>query len=111
MIASPEVTWDKRRTDSNEALFVGASGTRLGRQNANQDLARLARAAGVARFSAHRLRHTCATVMRRNGADIVLVAKQLGHRGLQTVQGYTGVDLDERRAAVAHLFSGRPAAT
>jgi type 1 fimbriae regulatory protein FimE len=93
----------RERTDSNELLFVGRAGGPLTRSGARKDLERLALEYGVPRFTPHQLRHSCGTELRRRGADIVLVAKHLGHRGLQNVQGYVGVELDERRAAVGAM--------
>lgn len=62
---------------------------------------RLAAAAGIrSRVSAHVLRHSRAVHMLREGATIVEVQAQLGHRDLRTTALYLQhVSLDELRAA------------
>ena len=48
-----------------------------------------AKAAGIEKkVSAHTFRHTFASHLVRNGADIVAVQKMLGHADLKTTQGY-----------------------
>jgi integrase/recombinase XerD len=57
------------------------------------------RRAGVARFGAHRLRHTVATQMLAAGAGLPEVAQLLRHRRVATTAGYAKVD----RAALRDL--------
>ncbi len=71
------------------ALFLSHYGTRLG----VDAYGFIFRRAGVTRIcSLHGLRHACATHMLRNGADIRLLQKLLGHRKLSSTQLYTHVD-------------------
>lgn len=51
----------------------------------------------------HQLRHTYATVMLREGANLVHVQRTMGHRSLATTQRYLGIDDDELRRAVARV--------
>jgi len=52
-------------------------------------LPRLARKAGVVRrVHAHGFRHTHAAELRREGIDILVISKQLGHRNLLTTVHY-----------------------
>jgi integrase/recombinase XerD len=50
--------------------------------------------------SAHQLRHTYATRLRRSGADLFVVQQELRHKSITSAQIYAGVSAAERRAAV-----------
>lgn len=58
---------------------------------------------GVDGISAHRLRHTCATLMRRYGADLLDIQQILGHESLSTTQRYLGADPEQLRRAIDRL--------
>jgi site-specific recombinase XerD len=60
------------------------------------------KAAGI-HVSAHQLRHTFATRLLKEGADLRRIQMLLGHTSLATTQRYLGVDLDDLRAAVNTL--------
>ena len=49
--------------------------------------------------SAHKLRHTAATLMLSNGVDVRTLQELLGHESLSTTQIYTHVDNTELRIA------------
>jgi site-specific recombinase XerD len=62
------------------ALFVNASGGRLSTQGMTNVIAKLRRQARIKRHvTPHMLRHTVATLLLRNGADIRIVQEFLGH--------------------------------
>jgi site-specific recombinase XerD len=50
-------------------------------------------------YSAHKLRHTAATLMLQNGVDVRTLQEVLGHEHLNTTQIYTHVDNAELRIA------------
>ena len=78
-------------TDS-PALFLNARGQRLSTQGISGVLTRLREEAGIQRhITPHMLRHTVATLLLRNGADIRVVQEFLGHASIATTQRYTHV--------------------
>jgi len=50
-------------------------------------------------FSAHKLRHTTATLMYQNGTDIRTIQALLGHESLATTQIYTHIDQKQVKEA------------
>jgi integrase/recombinase XerD len=78
-------------------LFVGKGGRRLTRQRVWQ-LVRAAAPAGSRKASPHMLRHSCATHMVENGADLRTVQTLLGHADISTTQVYTHVALDRLKS-------------
>lgn len=53
------------------------------------------------KYSAHKLRHTAATLMLNNGVDVRTLQEVLGHENLNTTQIYTHVDNSGLRVAAA----------
>jgi site-specific recombinase XerD len=51
------------------------------------------------KYSAHKLRHTAATLMLQNGVDVRTLQEVLGHEHLNTTQIYTHVNSDALRSA------------
>lgn len=89
---SPEHWRD--RSDA-EAVFLNQRGGRLTRQGAWGVLRSYSRRAGLDhKMSPHVLRHSCATHMLNNGADIRSVQELLGHASITTTQVYTRVSSD-----------------
>ena len=82
---------------SSKHLFVGKSGKRLTRQRVWQ-LVRASTPAGARKASPHMLRHSCATHMVENGADLRTVQTLLGHADISTTQVYTHVALDRLKS-------------
>jgi integrase/recombinase XerD len=73
-------------------LFIRRGGGKLTRQRVWQMVN--AASAGVRHASPHMLRHSCATHMVENGADLRTVQTILGHADVSTTQVYTHVALD-----------------
>ncbi len=74
-------------------LFVGRGGRALTRQRVWQLVRAAAQRAGRS-ASPHMLRHSCATHMVENGADLRTVQTILGHADISTTQVYTHLALD-----------------
>jgi integrase/recombinase XerD len=85
---------------SSPLLFVGAGGRHLTRQRIWQLVGKVSLASGR-HASPHMLRHSCATHMVENGADLRTVQTILGHADISTTQIYTHVALDRLKGVYA----------
>lgn len=63
------------------------------------------KAAGVTDFRFHDTRHTAATRTRREGGDLKVIQKMLGHKRIETTARYAHVGLDDVRAAMERAQS------
>ena len=88
----------KRR--SSPLLFLGTGARRLTRQRVWQLVGKASVASGR-HASPHMLRHSCATHMVENGADLRTVQTILGHSDISTTQIYTHVALDRLKSVYA----------
>jgi len=81
--------------DFNErALFISGYGTRINSSYLGNWVKRSMKQVGIEKEgSCHLLRHTCATHMLDNGADIRYIQQLLGHASLDTTQIYTEVSI------------------
>jgi integrase/recombinase XerD len=78
-------------------LFIARGGRKLTRQRIWQ-MVGAASAASGRHASPHMLRHSCATHMVENGADLRTVQTILGHADISTTQVYTHLALDRLRS-------------
>jgi integrase/recombinase XerD len=74
-------------------MFVGRRGSQLSRQRVWQMVKAASELSGR-HASPHMLRHSCATHMVENGADLRTVQTILGHADISTTQVYTHLALD-----------------
>ena len=92
---------NKKVLSDNKALFASAKGNRISVTAVHRLVKKHMLAAGldVSQFSAHKLRHTAATLMVGNGVDIKTVQEVLGHEHLNTTEIYTHIENTELKIA------------
>ena len=85
----------------NRALFGSRAGNRISVTAVHRLVKKALLQAGLdsTQFSAHKLRHTAATMMLSGGVDIKTVQEVLGHENLNTTQIYTHIENMELKIA------------
>jgi site-specific recombinase XerD len=83
------------------ALFLSNRRERISRETVHAMVKKSLARAGLDadKYSAHKLRHTAATLMLQNGVDVRTLQELLGHENLNTTQIYTHIDNTELRIA------------
>lgn len=87
-----------KTTEKTDYLFLNANGQPLTARGIRYILSKMVkRAALTVNVHPHKLRHTFATHMLNEGADLRVVQELLGHESLSTTQIYTHVTKDHLR--------------
>ena len=91
---------NKTLTD-NRALFGSRNGNRISVDAVHRLVKKALLQAGLdsTQYSAHKLRHTAATMMLSGGVDVKTVQEVLGHENLNTTQIYTHIENTELKIA------------
>ena len=98
----------KKVLTDNRALFGSRNGNRISTDAVHRLVKKALLQAGLdaTQFSAHKLRHTAATMMLSGGVDVKTVQEVLGHENLNTTQIYTHIESTELKvAALANPLS------
>ena len=91
----------ERILTDNRALFGSRNGNRISVTAVHRLVEKALKQAGLdsTQFSAHKLRHTAATMMLSGGVDVKTVQEVLGHENLNTTQIYTHIENTELKIA------------
>ena len=98
----------QRRGISCTALFLNRQGSHLSLRSVDRLVKKFGRGEG-SDFTPHTLRHSFATHLLENGADLILIKEMLGHASLSTTQKYTHVTAEAMKKVYrsAHPRSGQ----
>lgn len=89
------------KPEAADIAFVNRYGRQLTRAMIFTIIKRLAEAAGIQKnISPHTLRHSFATHLLQNGADLRIIQQLLGHESISTTEIYTHVDIHDLREAI-----------
>lgn len=92
---------NKKVLSDNRALFGSRDNNRISVTAVHRLVKKYLLMAGLDadNFSAHKLRHTAATMMLSGGVDVKTVQEVLGHENLNTTQIYTHIENSELKIA------------
>ena len=92
---------NKKILSDNRALFGSRDSNRISVTAVHRLVKKYLIVAGIDadNFSAHKLRHTAATMMLSGGVDVKTVQEVLGHENLNTTQIYTHIENTELKIA------------
>lgn len=89
------------KPDCKDIAFLNRRGGQLTRAMVFTIIKRLCTAAGIEKtISPHTLRHSFATHLLQNGADLRIIQQLLGHEELSTTEIYTHLDIQDLRRAI-----------
>jgi len=95
----------KNKKEVSEILFLNNHGGPLTPRGVRDILSRLVqRASETYKISPHMIRHTFATHLLNNGADLITVQELLGHSNLSTTQIYTHISNEQLRREYMDKF-------
>ncbi|MGU4650762.1 tyrosine-type recombinase/integrase, partial [Escherichia coli] len=94
--------------EHKNALFLNRDHTRISRKAVYEIVKKYGRIANidetsVSKLSPHKLRHTFATLLLQNGANIKVVQELLGHENISTTNIYVHAVDREKEAAISSL--------
>lgn len=84
---------------TERAVFTWTKGGRISPRSVNRLFAKYVKLAGLEGkgYSPHKLRHSFATLLLQNGADLIAIKELLGHEDLNSTKVYTKTDMTHLR--------------
>ena len=92
-----------------KAIFLSANKTRINKRRVQQIVEEQLKLAGLSNLgiTTHKLRHSAATMMYKNGVDTLVLKEVLGHKSIATTEIYTHISNSElQKAAEASPIAG-----
>lgn len=95
---------NKDEINANQALFITKRGNRISRRSIEYIVEQRVSLAGLDSnmYSAHKLRHTAATLMYQDGTDILVIQEILGHSSISSTEIYTHTQDKDIKRAINH---------
>jgi integrase/recombinase XerD len=107
--------WLRERGDADGSMFLFTSrqGSRMTRQQVYNLFRKCAELAGMeaGRFNPHVLKHSYASHLLRNGADLAFVQRALGHAHISSTTRYTHVTTSEAQVVSNRILGNLFATT
>ena len=84
-----------------KAIFLSANNTRINKRRVQQIVDEQLKIAGLSNLgiTTHKLRHSAATMMYKNGVDTLVLKEVLGHKSISTTEIYTHISNNELQNA------------
>lgn len=99
-----------RKETSEKALFLSKSGKRIDRVSIWRMIKSYAKQSGIKKnISPHTLRHSFATHLLHNGADLRLIQEMLGHASISSTERYTHINASHLQEAFERFHPRRDA--
>ena len=92
-------------TSKEQHLFLTINGKALKVHSMTEILSKYTTKLGMPKIGWHTIRHTCATHLLQNGADIRYIQELLGHSNLHTTEIYTKVTNSDLQKKVQNALS------
>jgi integrase/recombinase XerD len=97
------------KPEESDRIFLGATGKPISPVQLSQLVRSYLESAEIKKSGAcHVLRHTAATLMLENGADLRSLQTLLGHASLNTTQVYTHITIDRLRQVHDATHTAKP---